>query len=71
MLHFESSKKPKPSAELRSEKIFSDEFAFIDDCLALAARQVEILGTFPQSQSRIGNARRSLGRIEFLYERDR
>jgi len=31
------------------ERIFRDEFAFIDDCLALAAMQVELLGDTPPS----------------------
>jgi SEC-C motif len=50
-------------------EIFVDEFAFIDDCLALAARQVEILGDIrPANIEDVAIRDLSCDAFEFLYE---
>ena len=51
------------------EVIFRDEFAFIDDCLALAARQVELLGgERPVGIRDVAMRDLSCDAFEFLYE---
>jgi hypothetical protein len=51
------------------EGIFGDEFAFIDDCLALAAKHVEMLGGIPPSSVEdVGMRDLSCNAFEFLYE---
>src|SRR5438128_8778349 len=65
------AKLPGIEAERRSaiEEIFADEFAFIDDCLALAARQVEILGDMrPANIEDVAIRDLSCDAFEFLYE---
>ena len=65
------AKLPEIEAERRSaiEEIFVDEFAFIDDCLALAARQVEILGDMrPANIEDVAIRDLSCDAFEFLYE---
>jgi len=65
------AKLPGIEAERRSaiEEIFVDEFAFIDDCLALAARQVEILGDMrPSKIEDVAIRDLSCDAFEFLYE---
>lgn len=65
------AKLPGIEAERRSaiEEIFVDEFAFIDDCLALAARQVEILGDMrPPNIEDVAMRDLSCDAFEFLYE---
>jgi hypothetical protein len=51
------------------EELFTDELAFIDDCLALAARQVELLGEIKPSTIEDVSVR-DIGcdAFEFLYE---
>jgi len=65
------AKLPGIETERRSsiEEIFIDEFAFIDDCLALAARQVEILGDIrPANIEDVAIRDLSCDAFEFLYE---
>ncbi|MEK7992520.1 MAG: hypothetical protein AAB403_01835 [Planctomycetota bacterium] len=51
------------------EEIFAGEFAFIDDCLALAAKQVETLGDYhPLSVEDVAMRDLSCDAFEFLYE---
>lgn len=51
------------------EEIFADEFAFIDDCMGLAARQVEILGDCqPSEVADVAMRDLSCDAFEFLYE---
>jgi hypothetical protein len=51
------------------EGIFKDEFAFIDDCLALAARHVELLGNLrPTGIQDVAMRDLSCDAFEFLYE---
>src|SRR5436309_10734565 len=46
-LPFRKLKEIEAQRRLEIEELFRHEFAFIDDCLALAARQVEVLGDLP------------------------
>jgi len=51
------------------ERIFGDEFAFIDDCLAFAAKLVEMLGGSPPSSVEdVAMRDLSCNAFEFLYE---
>lgn len=51
------------------EEIFVDEFAFVDDCLALATKQVEFLGEIhPSSVEDVAMRDLSCDAFEFLYE---
>ena len=51
------------------EEVFADEFAFIDDCLALAAKQVETLGDcHPSGVEDVAMRDLSCDAFEFLYE---
>ena len=51
------------------EEIFTEEFAFVDDCLGLAAKQVEALGDIPPSSVEdVAMRDLSCDAFEFLYE---
>lgn len=62
---------PQIESERRGaiEEIFADEFAFIDDCLALAAKQVEMLGKLrPSKVEDVAMRDLNCDSFEFLYE---
>jgi hypothetical protein len=68
-LPFRTLKETEAQRRAEIEEIFSDEFAFIDDCLALAARQVEILGDLsPTTVEDVAMRDVSCDAFEFLYE---
>lgn len=66
---FRKLKETQAQRQGEIEEIFSDEFAFIDDCLGLAARQVEILGELsPAAVEDVAMRDISCDAFEFLYE---
>ena len=68
-LPFRKLKETEAQRRAEIEEIFSDEFAFIDDCLGLAARQVEILGDLsPTTVEDVAMRDVSCDAFEFLYE---
>jgi hypothetical protein len=66
---FRQLKKIEAQRRVEIEGIFRDEFAFIDDCLALTARQVQVLGGLPPAGIEdVAMRDLSCDAFEFLYE---